>query len=647
MATEKILLQFEADIKDLKSELGQVKGKLSDTEKEGKKTGSSLTRSFSNVGKAIAAAFSVNLIIQFTKRAVELYDIQAKAETQLLQALKGREDVQKRLIKQAQDLQKVTLFGDEATIQAQSMLAKFGMTETQIRRLIPLIQDYATVSGQDLVSAADMVARSVGTSTNALTRYGIEIEGAVGSNERLESAVNNLSKMVGGQAVAAAEAGAGAVQQFGNSWGDFAEVVGEWALPAITKVVEGIGNLIENLQYAQKTVHEIRQGVRDSQEQETFISEQELFIQYLNNTKGAYDDLKGSADKYLSVVDGLLKDYNERIANGEQLSKVEENTYKNYVIQTEAVREYVKETENATIKVDSLTTSNKKLGDTFKVNKKDLEEFVYELHALNDVITMGIQGGFIDVEQTAKALLSDTFPALKDSTVDFEEQLRLLGFETLPETRDQFEGWFQGLNAGADAFGGLAFAMRELGKENERALGFAQQAALAQVIFAQGASIANALKIASTSSPDPITFFVALSSILGTIFATIGQATSILNGAKVPQYAEGVVDLKGAGTETSDSIHARLSRGESVITAKGTRQDKGLFEAANKMQLERYINENYVLPALVKVKSEERQMFDDYRLYLALKDGQKQDRDLNKKLIQVLSRRDNRYNSWA
>jgi hypothetical protein len=37
-----------------------------------------------------------------------------------------------------------------------------------------------------------------------------------------------------------------------------------------------------------------------------------------------------------------------------------------------------------------------------------------------------------------------------------------------------------------------------------------------------------------------------------------------------PGFAKGVIDLNGPGTETSDSIPARLSRGESVITANGT-----------------------------------------------------------------------------
>lgn len=52
-----------------------------------------------------------------------------------------------------------------------------------------------------------------------------------------------------------------------------------------------------------------------------------------------------------------------------------------------------------------------------------------------------------------------------------------------------------------------------------------------------------------------------------------------------PGFAKGVIDLKGPGTTTSDSIQARLSRGESVMTAKETFRAKGVLEMvrANKL----------------------------------------------------------------
>jgi hypothetical protein len=69
-----------------------------------------------------------------------------------------------------------------------------------------------------------------------------------------------------------------------------------------------------------------------------------------------------------------------------------------------------------------------------------------------------------------------------------------------------------------------------------------------------------------------------LGPIAGAIAAIVVGATTAAQIAAIrsqkppaaPGFAKGVIGLNGAGTETSDSIPARLSRGESVITASGT-----------------------------------------------------------------------------
>ena len=131
-------------------------------------------------------------LVAFAAVSIKNFDVQAKAEASLLTALKGRSDVQQRLIQQAKDLQKTTLFGDEETIAAQTMLATMGLSEEAILKLTPAIQDMAVAKKMGLVQAADLVAKSVGSSTNALSRYGITITGAVGSTERLDTLTNHI-----------------------------------------------------------------------------------------------------------------------------------------------------------------------------------------------------------------------------------------------------------------------------------------------------------------------------------------------------------------------------------------------------------------------------------------------------------------------
>lgn len=51
-------------------------------------------------------------------------------------------------------------------------------------------------------------------------------------------------------------------------------------------------------------------------------------------------------------------------------------------------------------------------------------------------------------------------------------------------------------------------------------------------------------------------------------------------------FKDGVIDLKGPGTSTSDSIRANLSRGESVMTAKETQASKGILTAIRAKKLD-------------------------------------------------------------
>lgn len=59
-------------------------------------------------------------------------------------------------------------------------------------------------------------------------------------------------------------------------------------------------------------------------------------------------------------------------------------------------------------------------------------------------------------------------------------------------------------------------------------------------------------------------------------------------------FATGVEGLDGEGTETSDSNLALLSKGESVITAKGTRANPGLASAMNSGMVDEYFNSVYM-----------------------------------------------------
>ena len=183
--------------------------------------------SISKMGKAAAKAgamfFAASGIINGFKRLVELTAEQELAEKKLEASL-GR--VSEGLLHQASALQRITMFGDEQIIEAQALIAAFVDEEEAIAKATKATLDLAAAKNMDLTAAADLVSKTLGSSTNALSRYGIEVIGAVGSTERLDSLIGNVADKFGGQATAQTETLAGAMRQLEMAVGDAGEKLG-------------------------------------------------------------------------------------------------------------------------------------------------------------------------------------------------------------------------------------------------------------------------------------------------------------------------------------------------------------------------------------------------------------------------------------
>ena len=83
----------------------------------------------------------------------------------------------------------------------------------------------------------------------------------------------------------------------------------------------------------------------------------------------------------------------------------------------------------------------------------------------------------------------------------------------------------------------------------------------------------------SITTLGPILGPLAAATLTGALYGLLGLARSAAG------FKDGVVNLEGAGSETSDSIPAWLSKGESVITAKATKENRAELEWMNKTGL--------------------------------------------------------------
>jgi hypothetical protein len=694
---DKIIVEYQLKTEELRKELGDVKKQLSDTEKQVETSGSKMSNTFKNVGKAIAGAFAIREIVQFGQ---EVEALARKAD--------GVEKAFNNIasVGMLDDLRKATrgTVSDLSLMQAAVKANNFRVPLEQLASYFSFATQRARETGESVDYLVSSIIEGIGkNSTQVLDNLGLsatEIREEFAKTGDLAVAVGNIiQRGMEGAADSTTEA-ADAADRAAASFENLKVEIGQRLMPVLTdlrigfnRALEGMINFFDSsfVTTSEKTAENIRLinieianidrvAQASSSAMSRYTNSVLLLDEKLRNTKG-YEARQ-------AIIKQIVDISNEAIAANQKNIDEYMASSSDAVVATgigvqkanDKIKQYISSLTAGKKPTEDLNKETKKLTEDMAIFKEIVEKIpaliqpiVTELDRLRAAAqdtdlsdfygSLDEQQGFLDIQnelifsgQQLNPVVIGLTSAYQSGVVTLEQYSDLL--KQIKEDQDAAResaalSSEQSINdifvlgdAIAGTFGAISFAYAQLGKENEKLLGFSKQAAFAEIILSQGVAIAKALQVASTSATNPLTFFTSLATILTAIFATIGQATSIASSAKIPKYATGVVDLKGAGTETSDSITARLSKGESVITAKGTRQDKGLFQAANKLRLEEYINKNYVLPVLLKKQQEDKAMFDDYRLYLALKDGQRQDRELNKAMIKAVTQRHNRYNNW-
>ena len=203
-------------------------------------------KKFGNDMKRMGKSLTMNLTLPmaaFAAASVKAFDTQIKAETRLLTALKGREDIQKRLIEQAKQLQEITLFGDEEIIAQQAYLAALGMTEGQINKVIKASMDLAVGTGQTLEFGVKNLAKTFGGLTGELGESLPMLKELTKEQLMAGEAVDMVSEAFKGQAEQIAKEGLGPLKQMQMALGDVSEEFGR----LIVDSIEPLKNELEKM----------------------------------------------------------------------------------------------------------------------------------------------------------------------------------------------------------------------------------------------------------------------------------------------------------------------------------------------------------------------------------------------------------------
>jgi len=219
-----------------------------------------LSNSFATIRSTLLlASFGVGLVSSSFIRLASLAGEQKRVEDQLAVAL-GR--TSQALLDQASALQQTTGFGDESIIAAQAQLAAFTDNEEAIKRLTVSTLDFATAQGMTLNEAAKLIGKTIGSTTNALSRYGVTVQGAVGSTERLDSAVAGIATLFGDQATTRLLSFNGQLELAAGNIGDVGEDLGAELVPQLTIALTNFNKFALIIQKNSRAFEALQAGLK-------------------------------------------------------------------------------------------------------------------------------------------------------------------------------------------------------------------------------------------------------------------------------------------------------------------------------------------------------------------------------------------------
>ena len=308
---------------------------------------------------------------------------------------------------------------------------------------------------------------------------------------------------------------------------------------------------------------------KETAENEFFESQLEREQQEIRAVEEKYNNLIQQGENYNAIA----------LANGEELVVDLTQLTEDEQTQIEAIKKKYRDAEAA-----KLATENAKL-------MAELEA----LAAAEIALAKKTAKDLADIEkkkreeqfETAKKYLDLTTDAFKEG-VDKEEKEQDEAIKRREESLSlQQERAENGLE------NTLAFEKEQLAKAELERARLAEKRAKQEEALALAQAFLNAFAARAKDDPDTAAA-KALSDVI------VAKALSeVVAGA----FAEGVEDFKGEGTGTSDSNLIRFSHGESVVTAKGTKENQGLVTAMNNGDVGSWFAGNMMLNPLSSEKN--------------------------------------------
>ena len=207
------------------------------------KVSKGMTKLATAAAGAAAAYFGAGMLIEGIKKSTEAFAAQELAQRRLMQSTG---DSAAALQLHAAALQANSIHGDEAIMAQQAFLGSIGMTEAQIKQILPVAMDLAAATGMTLESAVRNTAKTFSGLAGELGELVPQLRDLTAEEMKAGKAVEVMSALFAGQAEIAATTYDGAMKQIDNRIGDLSENIGQVLAPAIAKAKTDLANFIEH-----------------------------------------------------------------------------------------------------------------------------------------------------------------------------------------------------------------------------------------------------------------------------------------------------------------------------------------------------------------------------------------------------------------
>lgn len=256
--TEEIVARYRLELSDLQGQVRTLEQQFAKVDGAAKRSAEQASGSFGRLGDAakklglaIAGAFAADRIVRFAFDSVAAFreaEINARKLQAAVSANGGLVADFERLVAQSAKLQNQTIFSDDAVQQAQTLALQYGLNADAVERLLPLVTDFASATGQDLTGALQAVLAGVSGSEKALKQYGVNVDSAATKNERLASITDQLTAKFSGQAAVLRETASGGAAALANTFDDLQERLGEKLSPLLGQLAAQAQRFLKSLE---------------------------------------------------------------------------------------------------------------------------------------------------------------------------------------------------------------------------------------------------------------------------------------------------------------------------------------------------------------------------------------------------------------